>query len=122
MILHLNRQVRAAGVDNVRTLLVPADDPLLADASVDLVFICDTWHHVANHPSYIGKLSAALKPGGRIVIIDFEKRDIPVGPPAEMKVPREDVVAEFRKAGFRLAASPSVLPYQYFLVFKEITL
>jgi ubiquinone/menaquinone biosynthesis C-methylase UbiE len=117
MILHLNQQVRAAGIDNVRTLLVPADDPLLADASVDLVFICNTWHHIADHPPYLEKLRAALKPGGRVVIIDFQKYDIPVGPPSEMKAPREDVVAEFEKAGFRLAASPSVLPYQYFLVF-----
>ena len=117
MILHLNQQVRAAAVDNVRTLLVPADDPLLADASVDLVFICDTWHHIANHPPYLEKLRAALKPGGRVVIIDFQKYDIPVGPPAEMKAPREGVVAEFEKAGFRLAASPNILPYQYVLVF-----
>jgi arsenite methyltransferase len=122
MILHLNRQVRAAGVDNVRTLLVPADDPLLADASVDVVFICNTWHHVANHPAYLKKLGDALKPGGRVVIIDFQTYDIPVGPPPEMKVPRENVVAEFAKAGFRLAASPGVLPYQYFLVFTPWTL
>ena len=117
MIVHLNQQVRAAGVDNVRTLLVPADDPLLADASVDLVFICNTWHHIANHPPYLEKVRAALKPGGRVVVIDFQKYDIPVGPPAEMKAPREGVVAEFEAAGFRLAASPGVLPYQYFLVF-----
>jgi arsenite methyltransferase len=119
MILHLNRQVRAAGVDNVRTLLVPADDPLLAGASVDLVFICNTWHHIANHPPYLEKLRAALKPGGRVVIIDFQKYDIPVGPPPEMKAARESVVAEFEKAGFRLEASPGVLPYQYFLVFTS---
>jgi arsenite methyltransferase len=117
MIVHLNRQVRAAGADNVRTLLVPPDDPLLPAASIDVVFICDTWHHIANHPPYIEKLRGALRPGGRVVIIDFQKRDLPVGPPSEMKAPRENVVAEFQKAGFRLSAEPAVLPYQYFLVF-----
>lgn len=118
MIVHLNRQILAAGADNVRTMLVPADDPLLAEASVDLVFICNTWHHIANHPPYLEKLKRTLRPGGRIVIIDFQKDDIPVGPPAQMKAPRADVVAEFQRAGFTLTEEPAVLPYQYFLVFS----
>jgi len=42
MVLHLNRQIRQTGVDTVRTILAPADDPLLSDASVDRIFICNT--------------------------------------------------------------------------------
>ena len=117
MILHLNQQIRQAGLDNVRTILSQADDPLLADASVDRVFICNTWHHIAGHAQYIAVLRKALKPGGQIVIIDFQKGNIPVGPPPEMKVDRADVVREFEHEGFRLLKEPTVLPYQYFLIF-----
>jgi ubiquinone/menaquinone biosynthesis C-methylase UbiE len=117
MIVHLNQRVRDAGVDNVRTILALPDDPLLSDASVDRAFICDTWHHIGNHPQYLARLKKALKPGGQIVIIDFQKRETPVGAPMEMRVSREDVVREFEQNGFKLLKEHTFLPYQYFLVF-----
>ena len=116
-IVHLNRWVRDAGVENVRTILAPPDDPLLPAASVDLVFICDTWHHIADRGHYLSALQKALKPGGRIVIIDFQKRETPVGAPVEMRVGREDAVREMAQNGFRLLKEHTFLPYQYFLVF-----
>ncbi len=117
MILYLNRRIRDAGLDTVRTILAPPDDPLLPDASVDRVFICETWHHIDGHPRYLSLLQKALKPGGQVIIIDFHKKDTPVGPPAEMRVSRDEVVREFEQNGFRLAAEHTFLPYQYFLVF-----
>ncbi|MPZ21259.1 MAG: methyltransferase domain-containing protein [Luteitalea sp.] len=53
MILHLNRRVHDAGVRNVVSLLVPPDDPLLPDASVDRVFVCNVWHHVDEQAAYL---------------------------------------------------------------------
>jgi arsenite methyltransferase len=117
MILHMNRRVREFGVDNVRTLLVPADDPLLSAHSVDHVFICDTWHHIDNHAQYLARLRDAIKPGGDVTIIDFQKRPTPVGSPPEMRIAREDVIREFERSDFRLAREHTFLPYQYFLVF-----
>jgi hypothetical protein len=58
-----------------------------------------------------------LKPGGQIVMIDFQKIDLPVGPPVEMKIARNDLVAQMAANGFRLAGEHTFLPYQYFLVF-----
>jgi arsenite methyltransferase len=118
MIVHLNRRVRELGVDNVRTLLVPPDDPLLPAHGVNDVFICDTWHHIGGHAHYLSLLKDALKPGGQVVIIDFKKEPTPVGSPPEMRIAREDVVREFQQAGFSLAKEETFLPYQYFLVFK----
>ncbi len=117
MILHLNQRIRDEGLDNVRTILALPDDPLLPDASVNRVFICDTWHHISDHPHYLGVLKKVLKPGGQVVVIDFQKKDTPVGAPMEMRVAREDVVREFERHGFRLAKEHTFLPYQYFLVF-----
>src|SRR5512140_3805696 len=53
MIAHLNGRLREAHLDNVQTVLARPDDPLLADASVDRIFICDTWHHIGDHPAYL---------------------------------------------------------------------
>ncbi len=117
MILHLNRRLRDARVGNVRTILSAPDDPLLPDASVDVFFICDTWHHIDERPKYLALMKRMLRPGGRIAIVDFHKRPLPIGPPPEMKIAREDVVKEMEAAGLRLSAEHAFLPYQYFLTF-----
>jgi len=117
MIRHLNRRLRDAGVRNVVPVLSDPDDPLLPDASVDRFLIVDTWHHIEGQPKYLGLLKRMLKPGGQVVHIDFQKRDLPVGPPVGMKIARDDLVTQMETAGFRLTAEHGFLPYQYFLVF-----
>lgn len=118
MVVHLNRRVREVQLKNVVTILAAPDDPLLADASIDRFFICDTWHHIENHDHYLALLKKRLKPGGEIVMVDFKKVETPVGPPMEMRIDRADLVKEMEKNGFRLEAEHTFLPYQYFLVFK----
>ena len=104
---------------NLRTVLATPDDPKLAPASVDIIFFCDVLHHIENRPAYYAKLATALKPGGRIVNIDFYKKELPVGPPPAMKLSEQQVIAEFAKAGFQLARKRDILPYQYFLEFER---
>jgi arsenite methyltransferase len=104
---------------NMETVLSTPDDPKLADASVDLVFICDVLHHIENRSAYYAKLAKALKPGGRIVNIDFFKKQLPVGPPVEMKLSEKQVIGELAAAGFKKTAAHSFLTYQYFLVFEK---
>ncbi len=103
---------------NLETVLAAPDDPKLPAGGVDTVFFCDVLHHVENRPAYYRKLSKALKPGGRVVIVDFRKKPLPIGPPEGMKLAEADVVAEFKAAGFRLSRMLEVLPYQYFLEFR----
>lgn len=118
MIVHINRRIRDLKVKKVVTVLAAPDDPLLADASVDRFFICDTWHHIENHDRYLSLLKKMLKPGGQVVMIDFKKAKTPVGPPLEMRIAREELVREMERNGFRLEAEHTFLPYQYFLIFK----
>jgi ubiquinone/menaquinone biosynthesis C-methylase UbiE len=117
MVLHMNRRVRDLGLKNVVTVLSAADDPLLPDGSMDRFFICDTWHHIENQAKYLGLIKKMLKPGGLVVMIDFHKKELPVGPPLEMKIAREDLVRQMEAHGFRLLKEHTFLPYQYFLVF-----
>ncbi len=118
MVRDLNRRVRDLGARNVVTVLADADDPLLSDASVDRFVIVDTWHHIADQAKYLGLMKRMLKPGGQVVMIDFQKKELPVGPPPAMKIAREDLVRQLEQAGFRLSAEHTFLPYQYFLVFE----
>jgi ubiquinone/menaquinone biosynthesis C-methylase UbiE len=107
------------GIPNIRTIHAAPDDPKLPDASVDTIFICDVLHHIDQRPAYYAKLAKALKPGGRIVIIDFFKKKLPVGPPESMKLSEEQVVEELKAAGFEKTAAHDFLPYQYFLEFRS---
>lgn len=104
---------------NLETILAAPDDPRLPSAQVDTIFFCDVLHHIDNRPAYYAKLAKTLKQGGRIVVIDFYKKELPVGPPPEMKLSAEEIVAEFQKAGFALAKQLDILPYQYYLFFER---
>jgi ubiquinone/menaquinone biosynthesis C-methylase UbiE len=117
MIVHINRRIRELKVSNVVSVLAEPDDPLLADRSVDRFFFCDSWHHIENQTQYLSIMKRMLKPKGEVVMIDFHKKDIPVGPPLQMKIAREDVIKQLESNGFRLSKEHTFLPYQYFLVF-----
>jgi len=117
MILHINRRIRELKTNNVVTLLADPDDPLLPDRSVNRFFFSDSWHHIENQSKYLSLMKRMLKPGGEIVMIDFHKKELPVGPPMQMKIAREDLIKQLDGNGYRLTKEHSFLPYQYFLVF-----
>jgi ubiquinone/menaquinone biosynthesis C-methylase UbiE len=102
---------------NVVSILADPDDPLLAEASIDRFFFSDSWHHIENQAKYLSLIKKILKPGGEVIMIDFHKKELPVGPPMQMKIAREDVIKEMEANGFRLAKEHTFLPYQYFLMF-----
>ena len=117
MIVHLNRRIRELKAMNVTAILADPDDPLLADNSIDRFFFSDSWHHIENQTKYLSKIKKMLKPSGEVVMIDFHKKELPVGPPIQMKIDREDLIRQMGSNGFRLTKEHTFLPYQYFLVF-----
>jgi arsenite methyltransferase len=117
MILYMNRSIRDRKLKNVTTILSDPNDPLLAEASIDRFFICNTWHHIGDRNQYMALMRKMLKPGGQIIVLDYRKEPLPVGPPPEMKMAREEVIKEMESGGFKLGKEHTFLPYQYFLVF-----
>ena len=117
MIRHLQARVREMRLSNVTPILARPDDPLLPQP-VDRFVIVDVWHHIDDQPAYLALMKKQLKPGGQVVMIDFHKRPLPVGPPEGMKIAREDLLAQMKTHGCELAAEHTFLPYQYFLVFR----
>lgn len=117
MILYINRAIRDLKVTNVVSILADPDDPLLPVASVNRFFFSDSWHHIDNQTKYLTLMKKLLKPRGEIVMIDFHKKETPVGPPLKMRIAREDLITQMETNGYRLAKEHTFLPYQYFLVF-----
>src|SRR6266446_766205 len=65
------------------------DDARLPAASVDVVLIVDTYHHLDARLGYLTRLRRALKAQGRVAIVDWQATPLPVGPPMEHKLARE---------------------------------
>jgi ubiquinone/menaquinone biosynthesis C-methylase UbiE len=118
LLAHLRERADRAGLDQVVPVLASPDRPRLPSASLDVLLIVDTYHHVDDRVAYFRAAARLLRAGGRVVVIDWQKRDLPVGPPADHKLARRQVEDEMRRAGYRLAAAPDLLPYQYVLVFE----
>jgi ubiquinone/menaquinone biosynthesis C-methylase UbiE len=116
MIRHLHARVRDMGLLNVSPILARPDDPLLPQR-VDRVLFVNVWHHIDDRPAYLERLKTQLKADGQLVMIDFHKRELPVGPPVAMKIAREDLLKQMQTNGFKVAVEHTFLPYQYFLIF-----
>ena len=114
---YMNSQAKKLGLANYEARVVKPDDPGLAPHSSDVIFMCDAYHHIENHVEYLKRLTPALKQGGVIVLVDFKKEKLPVGPPPEHKVARQQAIDEFSRAGYRLDKEEKFLPYQYMLWF-----
>ncbi len=117
MVARLRERSESERTRNVVPILASFDNPRLPAASVDVVLIVDTYHHIDDRLPYLQRLIHVLRPGGRVAIVDWEKHDLPVGPPPDHKLAREQVVAEMQSAGYELRESPAILPYQYVLIF-----
>lgn len=100
-------------------ILAQPDNPKLPFESVDLLFVCNTIHHLEDRSKYFGNLKSSLKPGARIAIIDFypDERSGDLGFPKHHLVARDTVIQEMTAAGYQFAREHSFLPKQYFLEF-----
>ena len=111
----LRDRLSAAGLRNVTPVLALGDDPLLPAAGCDVVLVVDTYHHFQDGPAYLRRLAAALRPGGRIVNVDFHKRETGVGPALAHRVAREAFLADAAAAGLAVQREETFLPHQYFV-------
>ncbi|HTK87651.1 MAG TPA: methyltransferase domain-containing protein [Nitrospiraceae bacterium] len=106
----------------VEFILAQPGNPQLPRQSVDLIFLCNVYHHLDDRPAYFSNVRPALKPGGRVAVIDFyhDARSGDVGFPRKHLVARDTVVEEMVKAGFQLVREHTFLARQYFLEFSPV--
>jgi arsenite methyltransferase len=109
-----------ADESNVETILAETDDPRLPDASLDLILIVNTYHHIDDRDAYFRALARDLRPGGRVAIIEPNEDlggilSLFVDEGHTSSAPR--VEEEMERAGYRVTGRPEFLPVQIFRVF-----
>ena len=117
---HIEVTCRERNLRNVETLLCTDDSTQLPPGSVDVAFICDTYHHFEFPQKTMTSLRKAMKPGGRVIVIDFRRVE---GESTEwtmnhVRAGQEVFEAEIAKAGFRrIQEVQGLLKENYMLVF-----
>lgn len=111
----MTADAKRRGLNNYEARLVPSDDPQLDPQSVDVIFLCDTYHHIDNRVTYFARVKAALRAGGRLAIIDYPEDG------TAHSIKKQTVIDELKQAGFAVAADhSSLLPRQFFLTFEPV--
>jgi ubiquinone/menaquinone biosynthesis C-methylase UbiE len=119
MIEVIKRRLPRENVDNVETVLGTADNPKLPIGKLDAVLIVDAYHEMEQPVALLRNVARALKPDGRLGIVEFTMAGGGPGPPMDERVDPERVIRELSQAGLRLIARPEILRYQYMLVFGK---
>jgi SAM-dependent methyltransferase len=119
MIRYIHHKAMTEGIRNVEPVLATADDPKVP-AGADIVFVCDVLHHVSDRSAWLLRLHDEMKPGARLILVEFKDGDLPEGPPAALKIPRDEMLRLVHDSGFVLSGEEEdLLPYQTFLVFRK---
>ena len=119
MLYLLSKRLEARRITNVTLVQGTADDPKLAPASVDVALMVDVYHELSQPQVMLRRLREALKPGGRLVLLEYRKEDpsIPIRPDHKMSV--SEAKLELEAEGFTLSQVNESLPRQHILVFTK---
>jgi SAM-dependent methyltransferase len=112
----IRAKVARERLTNVDLVQGRPDDPVLPPATFDLIVMVDVYHELASPQVFIRKLKQALKPAGRLVLIEFRLEDARVPIRREHKMSVEQVREELGADGFRIERVIDVLPWQHIIV------
>jgi ubiquinone/menaquinone biosynthesis C-methylase UbiE len=119
MLRLLADNTRAAGVANIKPVLCTPTDPKLPEGKVDLILMVDVYHECSAPVATLQGLRKALRPGGRLVLVEFRGEDpeVPIKP--EHKMTLRQVRKELEPQGFTFKESLEFLPWQHVIVFEK---
>ncbi len=112
MVRFLRERAHREKLANLRAVQAAPTTSGLAETSVDRILIVHVWHHIADRVAYARNLSLALRPGGKLFIVDFTLTSHR-GPPKNFRLAPEALIAELMAAGLVAKLSQVALQDQY---------
>ena len=121
MLAMLRDNAKLAGVTNIKPIRATQANVSLPESAVDLAIMVDVYHEASNPEALLVGIKKALKPGGRLVLVEFRGEDpeVPIKP--EHKMTLAQVRKELEPQGFRFVESLEFLPWQHIIVFEKPT-
>ncbi len=116
MIDYLKQRSLEAGYSNVVTVLAERQDPLLPENGIDLIFLCNTYHHLEDREQYFKHAAKYLSENGRVAIIDLVGKGW-IEKVSGHWIAKDVIQGEMEASGFRLQQEHEFLPRQSFLIF-----
>lgn len=110
---------RSDGLDNIETILATETDPQLPSDVVDLVLMVDAYHEFSYPREVMLRIVEALRPGGRVVLIEYRGEDPAVPIKRLHKMTAEQAIREMSAVGLGWIETLDFLPQQHFLVFQK---
>jgi ubiquinone/menaquinone biosynthesis C-methylase UbiE len=114
----ISKRAKDAKQTNVESRLGKEDSIGLPANSIDLAFVCDTYHHFEYPHSVLASIYSALRPGGRLVLIDLRK-DSSEWAKNHVRADKKVFIAEVEKAGFIKESEPNFLKENFMATFKK---
>ncbi|HEY2383055.1 MAG TPA: class I SAM-dependent methyltransferase [Terriglobia bacterium] len=119
MIRMMKKNIEDRKLHNVEIIQGTPTDPKLPAGALDLVLMVDVYHEFSDPVTMLNHIKEALKPNGRVVLVEFRKEDpkVPIQPLHKMSV--EDVRSELEPLGFKFQRSLEFLPWQHVIIFTR---
>ena len=119
MLDFVSKRAKELGITNVRPHLGAIDDLKLPPASLDAAWMVDSYHEFSHPQEMLASIFKAMKPGGRLFLLEFRAEDprVPIKPLHKMTEAQAKL--ELESAGFRFVSNLRPLPWQHFLVFSR---
>lgn len=116
---YLQKRIAKDQLEHIELRLLPYNSPKIDKQEVDWVFISNTYQYIDDRIAYFKAVKKGLKEGGQLLIIDFFKKELPIGPAMDHKIEKEQVLEELKAAGFvNFELKEELLPYQYVIKAK----
>lgn len=115
MLTEADHRVTAAGLVNIKLIQATETKIPLPDEASDLALLCNVYHELEDRTGYLIEISRVLKSAGRVVIIDWIRKETPIGPPLAERLMAEEVQEELRQAGYNIGRVEQIGPANYFI-------
>jgi predicted methyltransferase len=109
MIRYLRKRAAKRRYANVEVVRAEPDRPGLPEGGIDLLFTCNTYHHLSDRVRYFEAVLDALEPAGRVAVVEYDG--------GKHATPKQVILDEMRGAGYRLETDHAILEQQSFLIF-----
>jgi ubiquinone/menaquinone biosynthesis C-methylase UbiE len=118
MLRMLEEKAQAQKLTNITPTLGSETDPKLPPASCDVILMVDVYHELSHPEAVLTAMKQALKPGGKIILVEFRTEDpeVPIKP--EHKMSKEQILKEMTANGLQPAGSFDELPWQHMMWFQ----